>query len=165
MKNLTKNWKKDLFKKNFFWTFLASGGLIGFIPPFPGTLGALEGLLLFLIFRNSSISTQSLVLILLTLVGIIGSRKMVKITKDNDPEFVIIDEIAGMFVSLIGKRDFLELIGAFVLFRIIDIQKPFYLKKLEKIPEGIGILADDLVAGILTNLILLFFKWSYLKLL
>lgn len=165
MKNFKENWKKNLFKTNFLWIFLVSGGLIGFVPPFPGTLGALEGLLIFLLFKNSSILTQSLVLILLVIIGIVGSRKMVQILKEKDPEFVVIDEIAGMFISLIGKRDFWEIILAFILFRVLDITKPLFIKHLEEIPEGVGVLADDLAAGILTNLLLLFFKWSYLKLL
>lgn len=165
MKNLRENWKKDPFKKNIFWIFIVSGGFIGFIPPFPGTLGALEGLFIFLIFKNTSILTQSLILIPLILLGIIGSRRIIKIFKERDPEFVVIDEIAGMFISLIGKKEWWELAGAFLLFRLLDITKPFFIKDLEEIPEGVGVLADDLVAGILTNLILLSFKWSYLKLL
>lgn len=165
MKNFKKNLKKDPFKKNFFWIFLVSGGLIGFVPPFPGTLGALEGLLIFLLFRNSSTLTQGLVLVFLILIGIIGSRKIIQTLREKDPEFVVIDEIIGMFISLIGKKEFWEFILAFVLFRILDITKPFFIKQLEEIPEGVGVLADDLAAGILTNLLLLFIKWSYLKLL
>ncbi len=165
MKNFKKNWKKGPFKDNFFWIFFVSGGLIGFVPPFPGTLGALEGFFIFLIFKNFSISIQVLVLIFLSVLGIVGSRKMIQVFKEKDPEFVVIDEISGMFVSLIGKEHLWEWILAFVLFRILDIIKPFFIKNLEKIPEGIGVLADDLAAGILTNLLVFFIKWSYLKLL
>lgn len=88
-------------------------------------------------------------------MGIISSGFTSKLLKNNDPDFVIIDEIAGMWIGVVGKHTFLEFILAFIIFRIIDIQKPYPFKKLEKLPNGWGIMADDIIAGFLTNILVI----------
>ena len=63
-----------------------------------------------------------------------------------------------MWFSLIGKTNLWEFILGFVLFRVIDITKPFPLKRLESLPSGTGIMADDIAGGILTNALLIVIK-------
>ncbi len=141
------NW----FEKNFLWIFISSGALAGFLPFCPGTFGALEGLIFFWFLRNLPLTTQFFLVLAVTLLGVISSGFASKILKDKDPEIVVIDEIAGMWIGVVGKHSIIEFLLAFVIFRIVDINKPYPIKKFEKLPNGWGIMADDVVAGILTN--------------
>jgi len=139
------------FYKNFLWVFISSGALIGFLPLCPGTFGSLEGLIFFWFLKNLSLNYQLLLILGITILGIISSDITSKLLKTKDPDFVVIDEIAGMWISVVGKHTLLEFVLAFFLFRLIDIKKPYPLKKSEKLPYGWGIMADDIIAGILTN--------------
>ncbi len=153
---MKKNCKTLHFEKNFFWIFLSSGALIGFLPFCPGTFGALEGALFFWFFKTYPLSYQFLIIILFFIIGIISAHLTSNILNDKDPDFVIIDEIVGMWISLLGKKILIEIILAFILFRLIDIKKPFPIKKMENIPGGLGIMMDDVIAGILTNICVIF---------
>jgi phosphatidylglycerophosphatase A len=68
---------------------------------------------------------------------------------------IVIDEIAGMYVTMLFVPLSLKtLLVGFVLFRLFDITKPFYIRRLEKLPGGLGVMMDDVLAGIYANLIL-----------
>ncbi|MEL6867415.1 MAG: phosphatidylglycerophosphatase A, partial [Bacteroidota bacterium] len=72
-----------------------------------------------------------------------------------DPSKVVIDEMAGMWISLLWLPfSPLLLLLAFLLFRAFDIGKPFYIRQMEKLPSGWGIMMDDVLAGVYTNLLL-----------
>ncbi|HZY38812.1 MAG TPA: phosphatidylglycerophosphatase A [Mucilaginibacter sp.] len=78
----------------------------------------------------------------------------------KDPSKVVIDEISGMCVSLVMLPVNLKyLLAAFILFRFFDIVKPFYIQKMESFPKGWGIMLDDVLAGIYTNLLLQAVLW------
>ncbi len=67
----------------------------------------------------------------------------------HDPQFVVIDEVAGQWIALLGSpADFRHGVIAFILFRLFDITKPFPVRRLEKLPEGWGIVFDDVAAGL-----------------
>jgi phosphatidylglycerophosphatase A len=73
----------------------------------------------------------------------------------EDPSVVVIDEVLGMFVSLLGLPfDPVVAVVGFVLFRIFDIVKPYPARALEHLPGGLGIMADDVAAGVYANLVL-----------
>ena len=74
---------------------------------------------------------------------------------------MVIDEVAGMWISQFGLDPSLAL-GAFFVFRILDVLKPFPIRQAESLPGGLGIMADDLLAGIATNLLLRLFAWFFL---
>jgi phosphatidylglycerophosphatase A len=167
--NLKRNYKIlpfNQFDKNFFWVFLSSGALIGFLPPCPGTFGSLEGLIIFWFLKNLSLIYQLSLILGIIVVGIISSDWVSKSLKAKDPDFVVIDEIAGMWISVLGKNTLMEFILAFIIFRIVDIKKPYPLKKFENLPYGWGIMIDDIIAGILTNFFvtLLIYIAKYLSL-
>lgn len=148
------NYKIHLFNqfdKNFLWVFISSGALIGFLPPCPGTFGSLEALILFWFLKDLPLIYQLSLTLGITILGIIASDLVSKFLKNKDPDFVVIDEIAGMWVSLIGKHSLIEFLLAFIIFRIVDITKPYPLKRSENFPYGWGIMIDDIIAGILTN--------------
>jgi phosphatidylglycerophosphatase A len=136
--------------------FLATGFYVGNIPFAPGTLGSLLGLPL--CFFLSAIRLQpAMVLALIFIIFATWIAHVAeKVLKRKDPGCIVIDEIAGMVVALIGLPfNLTTVVCGFIIFRVLDILKPFPIKILDKnISGGIGIVADDVVAGILTNLIL-----------
>jgi len=167
--NLKKNYKIlpfNQFDKNFFWVFISSGALIGFLPPCPGTFGSLEGLIIFWFLKNLSLIYQLSLILGIIIIGIISSDWVSKSLKAKDPDFVVIDEIAGMWIGVLGKNTLIEFMLAFIIFRIVDIKKPYPLKKFENLPYGWGIMIDDIIAGILTNFLvtLLIYIAKYLSL-
>lgn len=86
---------------------------------------------------------------LAVLLGIPAASSMARAYRVKDPDFVVIDEVAGQLVSLIGVRlSGASVLAAFALFRAFDIVKPPPLRQLERLPAGFGIMCDDLAAGL-----------------
>jgi phosphatidylglycerophosphatase A len=100
-----------------------------------------------------------LITLVVTFAGVWSSSVMEKFW-GKDPSKVVIDEVAGMCVSLVllpVNAKFL--LGAFILFRFFDIVKPLYIRKTESFPRGWGIMLDDVFAGIYTNILLQGVLW------
>jgi phosphatidylglycerophosphatase A len=104
----------------------------------------------------------NIVLALLAIaIGIPAATQVARATGSKDPQFVVIDETAGQLITLIGAplvwKTFL---AGFILFRVFDIVKPPPIRQLEKLPEGTGIVVDDVGAGlyawVVLQLVLLF---------
>jgi phosphatidylglycerophosphatase A len=92
--------------------------------------------------------------IILFSVGVISSKKMAVAMNDNDPSEVVIDEAAGMGIALFMLPHNIAIYSmAFILFRIFDIFKPSFIYRVQNIPNGWGIMLDDVLAGIITWLI------------
>jgi len=136
--------------------FLATGFYIGNIPVAPGTFGSLLGLPLCFSLTGISASSAVLWTLLFILFAVWIADAAEKILKQNDPGCIVIDEIAGMMVALVGLPfNPITVVIGFIIFRILDILKPFPIRDLDKrIPGGLGVVADDVAAGILTNLLL-----------
>lgn len=139
--------------------FLSSGFYVGKIPFAPGTIGTLVAIPIMFLYWEKGVLTQILITISFFLIGFWASTITVGDTSNAegkiDPDFVVIDEIAGFMVSMIGiSLNSLHLLIAFVLFRIYDIFKPPPIKKFEQLPSGLGIMADDIVAGIYVLIIM-----------
>jgi phosphatidylglycerophosphatase A len=87
--------------------------------------------------------------------------------KIKDPQFVVVDEVVGQWLALAGARalhgraNWIAWLGAFGLFRLFDIWKPFPVRQLESLPGGVGIVADDLMAGLYAALVLCIAGWGY----
>lgn len=85
-----------------------------------------------------------------SLAGIWSANVVAKRASEEDPSRVVSDEFAGMWAAcLFLPKTWVWLLAAFLLFRALDIFKPFGIRRLEKIPGGIGVVADDLAAGLL----------------
>ena len=85
----------------------------------------------------------------ITLLGIPASTVVARESSIKDPGFVVIDEVAGQMIALIGvPLDWKYLLAGFILFRSFDIVKPFPLRRLESLPGGAGIMLDDVGAGL-----------------
>ena len=98
---------------------------------------------------------EVIVALAITLLGIPPSTTVARESGQKDPGFVVIDEVAGQMISLIGvPLNWKYLLAGFILFRGFDIVKPFPLRRLERLPGGTGIMMDDVGAGLYAVLLL-----------
>jgi phosphatidylglycerophosphatase A len=136
--------------------FLATGFYVGNIPPAPGTLGSLIGLALCFLLAGIQLPPAIILAVLFIGFAVWIAHSAEKTLKKKDPGCIVIDEVAGMVVTLIGLPfNLTTAVIGFIIFRILDILKPFPIRTLDKrLAGGIGIVADDVVAGIFANIIL-----------
>jgi phosphatidylglycerophosphatase A len=138
---------------------IASAMYIGFIPGAPGTYASIATTLIyFLVVRLSHHVVPSLQLsavCLISLIGVLTSDNASRSSGIEDPSFVVIDEVAGQLVTfLFLPASAFNLIAGTFAFRIFDIWKPYPIRKLEPLGHGVGIMADDLLAGVYANIVL-----------
>lgn len=136
--------------------FFATGGYMGKVSPIPGTLGSLGGLPICLLLSQINLAIAGVLTIVLILFAIWSSGTAEKILGETDPGCIVIDEIAGMVLTLFGlPLNLSTVIGGFVLFRILDILKPFPISFIERyFSGGAGIVFDDLAAGLAGNIVI-----------
>jgi phosphatidylglycerophosphatase A len=138
---------------------LATGLGAGLVPIAPGTLGALEGVAIYIGIRvlNSERSTSLFVLTIINIVlfglGVWASDRTCEKTGIKDPGVIVIDEVSGQLISLLplGLLPSFSIAGiaiGFVLFRLFDIFKPYPIRQLERLRGGLGVMADDALAGV-----------------
>ena len=139
--------------------FLATGFYIGKLPFAPGTLGSLIGLPFSFVIAGMTLGSAILCTLIFTLFAIYIADAAEKLLKQKDPGCIVIDEIVGMAATLIGLPfNLITVVIGFIIFRILDIFKPFPIRILDnRIPGGLGVVADDLAAGIIANLLLRIF--------
>jgi phosphatidylglycerophosphatase A len=139
--------------------FLATGFYIGNLPFAPGTFGSLIGIPLSFAIAGMSLAPAMLCILIFSLFAIYIADTAEKLLKQKDPGCIVIDEIAGMTATLIGLPfNLITVVIGFIVFRILDILKPFPIRILDKrISGGLGVVADDVAAGIIANLLLRIF--------
>lgn len=137
-------------------TGVATGFGAGYAPAAPGTAGSLVGLVLVFFIHNRSLILYAAVLLSVFALGVYAAGQVERATGEQDNRRIVIDEIAGMLVvGFLLPSGVGYLIGGFVLFRALDVAKPFPADWIEReLPGGWGIMLDDLVAGLYANLIL-----------
>lgn len=141
--------KLNLFEKTF-----GSGFFTGYIPFAPGTFGSLAALIIYAIpgFERPVIIIPAI--LIFGIYGIYVGNKFEKVY-GKDPAQCTIDEMAGMWISLLFlPKTLLVSLIAFVIWRILDIVKPWPARNLEKLEGGPGIMIDDFVSAVYTLLIL-----------
>ncbi|MDL2298741.1 phosphatidylglycerophosphatase A [Synergistaceae bacterium OttesenSCG-928-D05] len=137
---------------------IATVGTLGSYSRMPGTLGSMAACAVLLVLRDVPVW-----LILLTaVIGTYASEKYAKASGRTDPAEVIIDEVVGYWIACWGF-DLSYAIAGLFLFRIVDITKPFPIRRIEKLPGGFGIMADDIVGGIMVNLIMRAVYWMFFQ--
>ncbi len=132
---------------------------IGFIPGAPGTYGSfVTTILYFAVYRCCGRILPALhisALCLITLAGILASAAISRRTGEEDPSYIIIDEVAGQLLTfLFLPISIFNLAAGFVAFRVFDMWKPYPIRKLESFENGVGVMADDLLAGVYGNILL-----------
>lgn len=137
---------------------IATGLGIGYMGKGGGTVAALATCLLWYGVQAGNFSPftgiQIVVSLLLFVLGV-WSGNVVEAVWGKDDKKVVIDEIAGMCISLIGLPVTAGyVVAGLVLFRFFDIAKPLYIRRTEQMKGGLGVMMDDVVAGVYSNLIL-----------
>ncbi|MBL0712522.1 MAG: phosphatidylglycerophosphatase A [Desulfosarcina sp.] len=134
--------------------FLATGCGCGKLPFAPGTAGSLAALPLGWMLSHQTPGLALVVVAVFAIIAIGIAHRAARLMQRKDPGAVVIDEIAGVLVASVGLQ--LSLVGSLVsvgLFRVFDIVKPFPVGWLDRrLKGGLGIVADDLAAGLLSNL-------------
>ncbi len=137
-------------------TFLATGGYVGRIPMAPGTCGSLIGLPVAYTISKMGWPWAVLTVVLLGLVAVWSAGEAAQQLGVKDPGCIVIDEIVGMAVALLGMPlNAVTMAAGFILFRVFDIAKPPPVRQLDRsVSGGWGIVLDDIAAGIMANIVL-----------
>jgi phosphatidylglycerophosphatase A len=122
-------------------------------------MGSLAGLLLAMVVEFHLGDTRKFlfgVTFILFMPAVWASTKAAEAVGRKDPGLVVVDEVLGQWVTLLGATSFtmISFAAAFLLFRLFDIWKPWPVRRLEQLPAGYGIVADDIAAGVYGALIL-----------
>ncbi|MCX5695575.1 MAG: phosphatidylglycerophosphatase A [Candidatus Omnitrophica bacterium] len=127
---------------------------VGYFPLIPGTAGSLAGVFIFLLVKNNTFAHILTLGGLLALGFFVGGRAE-RLMQKKDPSCIVIDEVCGMLLSLLFlPYDIKFIVVAFVIFRILDTLKPYPVGRLERLKGSLGIMSDDIVAGLYTNIVL-----------
>ncbi len=132
--------------------WLATCFKIGHLPIAPGTWGSLVAIIGWWLWLQYLDPLVFIVLIIaIFAIGVFTTNTIIAHTGEKDPSRVIIDEVAGQWLGLlILPNGILYIVGAFVLFRFLDIFKPWPIRQMEQFPKGWGVMLDDTLAGLLT---------------
>jgi phosphatidylglycerophosphatase A len=130
---------------------------VGYLPLAPGTFGSLVGIGVFLLLGSLVFQVAGVVVV--TGFGIWAATRTEQILRLKDPGKVVVDEVAGQMIALLPLSVFAAgkvwIIVSFILFRLFDIFKPYPARRFEALRSGLGIMADDLVAGFYAGVIVL----------
>jgi phosphatidylglycerophosphatase A len=138
----------------FLTKLVTTSFFVGYLPLIPGTFGSVVGLFIYVILVEN-LCFLLLVNSLIIISGFLLAGKAAKLFNRRDPPQIVIDEIGGMLISFLGiPADKPFLITGFIIFRILDAIKPYPANRFQRLQGSIGIMGDDIMAGIYTNLIL-----------
>jgi phosphatidylglycerophosphatase A len=142
--------------------FLATGCYVGRIPLAPGTFGSLLALIPCFFLSGLPLAVNYGLILLFIGLAVWVATGAEEILKAQDPGCIVIDEVAGMMMTLAGLPfDVLTVVSGFIIFRILDIIKPFPIRTAERhITGGAGVVLDDVIAGVMAN-VLLRAIWAY----
>jgi phosphatidylglycerophosphatase A len=127
----------------------------GYSPFAPGTAGSAVALLLFWPLARLGWFWQLVACLALLAVGTAAASRVATLVGRKDPGLVVVDEVAGQWITLLALPFTpLVVVAGLVLFRLMDIVKPWPARDLERLPGGWGIMADDVAAGLYAHLVL-----------
>jgi len=140
---------------NFFVKAVSTVFFVGYLPLIPGTFGSILGVGLFYLIKGFSPGLYFLIILVVIALGLVTSGRAEKLLNKKDPGCIVIDEVAGMLIAL----SFLPaepkiVILAFLVFRILDMLKVPPAGTLQNLHGAIGVMGDDVVAGVYTNIVL-----------
>ncbi len=123
----------------------------GLFPYGPGTIGAIGAIPLQILCMRLPFTAQIAIVVAICVIGVWASDCAVKLLGTDDPQQVVIDEVAGTLIAMAFVRghSVWALVVAFVAFRVLDIWKPGPIDSVQRVkPEGLAIMADDILAGL-----------------
>lgn len=170
----TESIKKNIGTKNLFdyFSLAIATCAVGYIPFAPGTWGSIVGVLIYLLTRffeirivhqfshNLSLNENttawiaafnSLIFLLFCFLGIWASGQAAVLLGKKDPQKVVVDEVIGQLIVFLFVPFAISwqlILAGFILFRVFDIWKPYPINSLENLPSGLGVCADDILAGV-----------------
>jgi phosphatidylglycerophosphatase A len=135
---------------------VATGGYVGYVPIAPGTFGSALGLGLLWGMRTVGNGyLEVLVIVLVLALGVWSGTVAERHAGRTDPGIVVIDEVAGMLMTMmLIPLTAISTLGGFLVFRALDILKPWPARRLEGLPGGFGIMADDAMVAVYGNLVM-----------
>ena len=144
-----------------FGLFVATAGYVGYFPIVPGTAGSAVGLALLVGIRLlGSPSVELGVLVATVVLGIWASGVGERHAKREDPGLVVIDEVAGMLLTMLWvPLTWATAVVGFLAFRLFDIVKPFPAGDAERLHGGLGIMSDDVIAAVYATCTVRLFVW------
>ena len=135
--------------------FIATCGYLGYARIAPGTVGSAAGLLLFWAVRRTAWPIEIPVIVILLLLGIWSSTVAERHFGRVDPGPIVIDEVAGMLITLaLIPVNAGGVVAGFLLFRLLDIVKPWPSRRFEALHGGFGVMADDAMAAVYGNVVI-----------
>lgn len=136
--------------------FVCTFGYLGFFPFAPGTVGSAAGIVVYLACRAVAFPFVELAaIVVLFAAGVALTRTCEEDLKCVDPGPVVIDEVMGMLITVfMVPVGWTGLLIGFLLFRVLDVWKPFPARRLERLHGGLGVMADDAMAAVYANLLL-----------
>ena len=127
----------------------------GYSPVASGTVGSFVTLVAIWLLPWTTFGLV-VALVAVTLVGLWAGSRVERVLGRKDPGLIVIDEVAGMLLSVIGlPRSIPVLVTAFLLFRLFDIWKPFPARESQALTGGMGVMVDDLIAGLYTLILIM----------
>jgi phosphatidylglycerophosphatase A len=136
--------------------FVATCGYLGYVPFAPGTFGSAAGLAVYYFVRGTGSPVVEVgVIVALFALGVWGATQAEHHFGGIDPAPVVMDEVVGMLITLAFLPvNLMGVLVGFLLFRVLDVIKPWPSAGFEKLPGGLGVMADDGMAAIYGNLIM-----------
>ena len=149
---------------NVFARLIATWFGLGYAPIAPGTAGSLGAIAIaWLLHEYANFTPFSFWVmgVLLAAPGMWAAGVVAKELGSKDPQIVVVDEVIGQWITLAGAShlNWKSWLAAFALFRLFDIWKPAPVRQLERLPTGVGIVADDAMAGVYAALVLFAAGW------
>jgi phosphatidylglycerophosphatase A len=138
---------------------LATGGGVGYLPFAPGTFGSLLGLVLYVGLAALPFTAYGAVVTVLGLIGVWASTEAEQLLGQKDASIIVIDEVVGILLALwsVSLDRYIPVVLGFGLFRLFDIIKPW--PALERLPQGWGVMMDDVFAGAMAQGVLRVLSW------
>ena len=136
--------------------FIATCGYLGYVPIAPGTFGSAAGLAVFYAVRSTgSVSVELAAIVILFAIGVWSGTVAEHHFGGIDPGPVVLDEVVGMLITLaLLPVNLTGAIVGFLIFRVLDVLKPWPSAGFEKLPGGLGVMADDGMAAVYGNLLM-----------
>lgn len=137
--------------------FLCTFGYIGYFPVAPGTIGSLAGLVVYGVLRwlGAPLAVDAAVIVVLFALGVWSGTHAEQYFGTTDPGPGVIDEVVGMLMTLwMAPANWRTMLVGFLLFRVLDVIKPYPASRFERLHGGMGMMADDAMSAVYSNLLL-----------